>query len=127
MDWFIRAAHAGGEVIESVGLKSVDLYTWLWCVGVAALGGTASWYQNVKAEKTRPFNVTELIGELFISAFVGVLTMLACKAAGVGELWMGVLCGITGHMGSRAIMIGENILTNYAQARAGKSGTDAKS
>ncbi len=118
MDFLVKAAEAAEYAVEQTGLHAISVYTWLYVIGISCLGGAASFYRNLKSEKTRPFNIAELLGELCISAFVGLLTMLAGTAAGISELWVGVFCGITGHMGSRAIMLGENMLTAWAQSKA---------
>jgi predicted CDP-diglyceride synthetase/phosphatidate cytidylyltransferase len=51
----------------------------------------------------RAFNFTEFVGELFTSAFAGLLTFFLCEWSGLSPLLSAVLIGISGHMGSRAI------------------------
>jgi uncharacterized membrane protein (DUF4010 family) len=83
---------------------------------VAAAGGAVSFYQKVKAGKVRAFNVTEFIGEIFTSAFVGLVTFWICKYYGVGEYMTAAAVAITGHMGARAIFLAEQ----FIERRAGK-------
>ena len=84
-----------------------NLVPTFWMVTVAALGGVANFYQKVKTGKARAFNVMELIGEVLVSAFVGLVTFWICKGYGVNEWLTAAAVAITGHMGSRAIFIAE--------------------
>lgn len=70
---------------------------------LAAWGGIVNWIRKRKAGDTRPFNFTELIGEIITSAFAGVLTFWLCEWSGVPPLLTAAMIGISGHMGSRAI------------------------
>lgn len=79
----------------------------LWMVAVAALGGVANFYQKVKMGKSRAFNIRELLWEVLVSAFVGLVTFWICKGYGVNEWLTAAAVAITGHMGSRAIFIAE--------------------
>jgi hypothetical protein len=51
----------------------------------------------------RRWNFAELFGELFTSAFAGVITALLCQYAQMSLTLTAALCGIAGHMGGRAI------------------------
>lgn len=84
-----------------------NLIPTLWMLGIAAAGGAVSFYQKVKSGKARAFNVAEFIGEIFTSAFVGLVTYWICKSYGVGEYLTAAAVAITGHMGSRAIFVAE--------------------
>lgn len=84
-----------------------NLIPTFWMVAVAALGGLANFYQKVKTGKARAFNVMELVGEVLVSAFVGLVTFWICKGYGVNEWLTAAAVAITGHMGSRAIFIAE--------------------
>lgn len=84
--------------------------TYVWVVGLSALGGFVNFYRKVKEGSARAFNFVELIGELITSAFAGIITFFLCQAAGVGELWTIGFVGISGHMGTRAIFLFEKYL-----------------
>lgn len=99
----IEAAKAAA----SEPFTSTNLIPTLWMLAVAALGGVANFYQKVKTGKARAFNVMELVGEILVSAFVGLLTFWICKGYGVNEWLTAAAVGITGHMGSRAIFLAE--------------------
>lgn len=88
--------------------------TYAWVLGIAMLGGAAQFYRNVKAGRSRPFNLAEFVGELLISGFAGFITFLLCKAANVNPYITAAFIGIAGHMGSRAIFMGEQLLEKTA-------------
>lgn len=106
----VEAVKGAIEATDPFSLKS--LIPTLWMVAIAALGGVANFYQKVKTGKARAFNVMELIGEVLVSAFVGLVTFWICKGYGVNEWLTAASVAITGHMGSRAIFIAEQYLEN---------------
>lgn len=90
--------------------KDPTTYSWLtyaWVAGLSMLGGFVSFAQKVKAGRSRPFNIVELVGELITAGFAGVLTFFLCEAAGIGQIASAPLIGIAGHMGTRAIFLME--------------------
>jgi hypothetical protein len=84
-----------------------NLVPTIWAAGIAIAGGMLSFHQKVRMGKARWVNVTELIGEMVVSGFVGLLTFWICKGYGVNEYLTAAAIAITGHMGSRAIFIAE--------------------
>lgn len=79
--------------------------TYAWVFALSILGGTASFFGKVKAGSARWFNIAELVGEMFISAFAGVVTFFLCEWSGFTPLLTAVLVAIAGHMGTRAIFV----------------------
>jgi hypothetical protein len=77
---------------------------WFACL-LAVWGGVASFIRKVR-EGMRP-SLSELIGEIVVSGFCGTLTFLLCQAYAVNPYLAGAIAGISGHMGSRAIALGE--------------------
>lgn len=108
------AADAGGDV----GPTAISAFTYLWVFGVSILGGIASFYRKMKDGHARPFNVNELVGECFISGFVGVVTFFACKALNVNEMGSAAIIGITSHMGARGIFLVEQFVGRWLAAKA---------
>jgi hypothetical protein len=98
-----------------------ELVPLAWVFFVSALGGLASWVRKVRAGNVRVFNIVELIGELIVSAFAGLLTYWICRAAALDEWSTAAAVGIAGHMGSRALFLLENTI----EARLRKAPTDA--
>lgn len=93
-----------------------DLLTYLWVIVLSLWGGVVNFFRKMKAGKARPFNITELVGELMTSAFAGILTFYLCEAASFSPVLTAALVGVSGHMGSRAIFHLEQI----AESRLGK-------
>jgi hypothetical protein len=103
---------------------SYDTITYLWVLAWAMAGGFVNFMRKLRDGEVRAFNFAELIGELFTSAFVGVLTFYLCEWAGVNPLLSAVFISITGHMGSRALFIAEEIAQKWFEKRAGVIITD---
>jgi hypothetical protein len=80
-----------------------SLITYAWVFALSSWGGVVSFWRKLRDGNARPFNIMELIGEIFTSAFAGVLTFWLCEASGMDALLTAAFVGISGHMGSRAI------------------------
>ena len=106
---------------------SYDWVTYVWVLAWAMAGGCVSFIQKVKAGQARAFNFAEFVGEVFTSAFVGVLTFWLCEWAGFSQMLSAVFIAITGHMGSRALFLGEQLFVKWLGKRFDlKIGDDAK-
>lgn len=86
------------------------LITYAWVVVLSAWGGAVSFFRKVRRGVVRVFSITEFIGELVTSAFVGVITFWMCEAAGFDSLITAAMVGIAGHMGSRGVFALERVL-----------------
>ena len=65
-------------------------------------GGVVNHITTLRSGKKK-FQPKELIFDLIVSTFAGLLTFFFCKGAGVSETMSAVLIAISGHMGTRAI------------------------
>jgi hypothetical protein len=86
----------------------------LWMALISAAGGFMGFYGKYKAGKVRAFNITELIGEVFVSVSVGLVTYWICKGFQVNEWLTAAGVAISGHMGARAIFLLENTIEKKA-------------
>lgn len=93
--------------------STYGIITYLWVTALASWGGLVSFLRKRREGQARPWNVMELMGELFTSAFVGIITFWLCEAADIHPLVTPALVGICGHMGSRALFHFEK----WAEAR----------
>ena len=93
--------------------------TYAWVLIWACAGGIANFVGKVKAGDARAFNVAELVGEMFISGFVGLITFWLCEYGNVDKLLSAVFIGISGHMGSRALFAAERYASRYVEQRTG--------
>lgn len=83
--------------------SSYALITYIWVLGLSCWGGLAGYIRKLKAGEMVRFSLSELIGELVISAFVGILTFYLCESAQLNQVLSAALVGVSGHMGSRAM------------------------
>ena len=79
--------------------------TYAWVILISMWGGAVSFIGKLKSGNTRAFNIVEFIGEIFISAFSGLLTFYLCESANIDKLHEIVLVAISGHMGARVIFM----------------------
>lgn len=89
---------------------SYTYITYLWVIFLASWGGAASYIRRYRMGG-KVFSLPELVGELCISGFVGVMTFYLCEASEINQIASAALIGITGHMGSRAIFLLEKIVS----------------
>jgi hypothetical protein len=87
-----------------------QVWTACWILVLAGWGGLANFWRKRMSGQARPFNLAELAGEICISGFAGVVTYFLATAAGINELVVAALVGISGHAGSRAIFGIEKML-----------------
>lgn len=87
-----------------------SMATWVLGFLMASAGGAVNWYAKVKRGHTRAFNIGELIGEIAISGFVGMLVFMSLNAIG----WPIGLCaaaaGVGGHMATRLLLAIERMI-----------------
>jgi hypothetical protein len=95
--------------------------TYLWVFGLAAWGGITSYVSKVRSGQIEKFSIMELVGEMSISAFAGVMTFWLCELSGFPSLLTAALVGMAGHMGGRGIALIENTIKVRAGIRTGGS------
>lgn len=88
--------------------SNYSLVTYLWVMLLSVWGGITHNIRKLRAGVIKRFSVSELIGDLFISAFIGVLTFYLCEWAGLDKLISAVFIAITAHMGTKGISIFED-------------------
>ncbi len=92
-------------------ITSFQILTYAWVIGLSTWGGLVNYISKIKSGAIARFNITELIGDVTISGFTGLLTFWMCQAADLPELTTAVCVGISGHMGARLIGKLEQILS----------------
>lgn len=109
------------EVAAAKDPTSYGALTYFWVVALSAWGGTVRFIRKVKAGEMRLGHaIKSLLGEIFTSAFAGVLTFYLAEATGVSGMWTAVLVGIAGHMGGRSLEAIEDVYKRWT----GSKGTD---
>lgn len=101
--------------------RNWELGTWLMGLVMACSGGIVNWYSKVKAGYTKPFNIVELLGEIFTSGFVGMGVFMAMDAWD----WPLGLCaaaaGVAGHMATRFLFAIETVIESHIKKLEDKS------
>lgn|SRR5574343_157871 len=84
-------------------ITGFQILTYAWVIGLSTWGGLVNYISKIKSGQIARFNLTELIGDICISGFTGLLTFWLCQTANFDELLTAVFVGISGHMGARMI------------------------
>lgn len=97
---------------------SYSLHEYGAMLGIAMLGGLVRWYLAIrKGDGT--YSLSALIGELCVSAFVGLLTFWTCEAMHIQPLYTGAIVGVSGHLGARMLIMAERAGRRLAEKRLG--------
>jgi len=89
---------------------SYSLLTYAWIIMLSSTGGIISYLKKAKS-----FSIVEFITELLTAAFVGIITFWLCEQAIIDPLTTAALVGISGHMGSRALLMLEKFFKGQFQ------------
>lgn len=96
------------------------LATWTLAVGMSCAGGFVNWYARVKQGHTRAFNIVELAGEIFTSAFVGLGVFMMVQSFDQPLGVCAALAGVGGHMATRLLFMVEKFIEGRAKALIGR-------
>ena len=91
-------------------------------LGIALLGGFASWYSRVRRGEAELLNFSALVGELAVSAFAGLITFWICESFELSPLITAAAAGMAGHAGGTGISWLERLGKRYAEKRFGVTG-----
>lgn len=93
-------------------------------LAIAMLGGFVRWYNAVRRGESAAYDLRTLVGELFTSAFMGILTFWACEAMNVQPLITAAMAGMAGHAGVSGLLWAERVLKRFFERRYGVEHTD---
>lgn len=88
-------------------------------LGIALLGGFASWFSRVRRGEADGMKFSALIGELAISAFAGLIAFWICESLDLSPLITAAVAGMAGHAGGNGITWLERLGKGYAERRIG--------
>ena len=88
-------------------------------LAIAMLGGFVRWYNAVRRGQSVAYDLRTLVGELFTSAFIGILVFWGCEAMGVQPLVTAALAGMAGHAGVSGLMRAERLLKRFFERKYG--------
>lgn len=92
---------------NNFGLLTIALMTVL-----AAWGGTVNYLTRIKKGVVETFSFIELLGEMCISCFSGVLVYLIGANYGVPPLLLAAMVGVAGHAGGRTAFYLETVFNS---------------
>jgi hypothetical protein len=96
------------------------LATWILALGMSCAGGIVNWYAKVKQGHARAFNIIELLGEIFTSAFVGLGVFMAAQSIDQPLGICAALAGVGGHMATRLLFALEKLLESKINEAASR-------
>ena len=88
-------------------------------LGIAIMGGMVRWYIAVKKGEVALWNLSSLIGEMMVSAFIGLLTFWICESLNLNPLLTPAVVGMSGHLGARGLVWLELAGKRFAEKRLG--------
>jgi hypothetical protein len=104
---------------------SYTLKEYGFVLGMALLGGVVEWYAKVRRGELNAGNITALVGELTTAALAGLLAFFVCEWLSVNPMLAAAVVGISGHMGARALALGEAYLQSWLEKRSGRGAPPA--
>ncbi len=112
------------EVIPPRSPLSYSLREYGLILAIAMLGGFVRWYNAVRRGESAVYDLRILVGELFTSAFIGILTFWACEAMSVQPLVTAALAGMAGHAGVAGLLWAERVMKRFFERKYGIEPTD---
>lgn len=96
-----------------------SVVTYVWVLLLSIWGGVVNFIQRLRRGESKAHNIVELIGEVVISAFVGVVTFYLCELSNFPQILTAALVAISGHMGTRALFVFERAIEKIIKNKAG--------
>lgn len=91
---------------------SYDIWTYVWVSVLSLWGGIAGYIRKLKLGISASFSISEIIGDVVISGFVGLLTFFICEEYGLSKMQSAVVIAISAHMGCRALFTIDRAIDN---------------
>lgn len=96
-----------------------QLITYAWVALLSLWGGAASYIRRVRLMDKPRYSAVEFIGEIVISIGVGLITFFLCEWANIDSMLSAAFIAVTSHMGSRALLVGEQVLERWFKNKFG--------
>ena len=119
----IIALHLAGPAFAQADIHrsplSYSLREYGLILAIAMLGGFVRWYNAVRRGESAAYDLRTLVGELFTSAFLGILTFWACEAFNVQPLVTAAMAGMAVHAGVSGLLWAERVLKRLFERKYG--------
>jgi len=96
-----------------------SLITYYGVMFLSFWGGVTDYIRKIKKGSIK-HSITEFIGTICISVFVGVVTFFFCEAIELNPLYSAVVISISANMGNKSLVIFENGIESIAKHWAEK-------
>jgi len=96
-----------------------SVVTYAWVLLLSVWGGVVNFIQRLKRGEAKAHNIVELIGEVVISAFVGIVTFYLCELSAFPQILTAALVAVSGHMGTRSLFFFEGVLEKIIKNKTG--------
>jgi hypothetical protein len=90
--------------------QNYSFVTYAWVFAMAMLGGVAHNIKKLKDGTLARFSLSELVGDLIISGFLGVVTFFLCEYAELEPILTAAIVGMSAHQGTRGIYFIEELI-----------------
>lgn len=119
----IIALHLAGPALAQVEAPrnplSYSLREYGLILFIAMLGGFVRWFHAVRRGESAAYDLRILVGELFTSAFMGILAFWVCEAMGFRSLTTYAVAGMAGHAGVTGLLWAERVLKRFFEHKYG--------
>ena len=92
--------------------ESYNFITYLWVLAMAALGGISNNIKKIRSGELKRFSFSELLGDLVISGFIGIVTFFLCEYENLEQILTAAIVGMSAHQGTRGIYFIEKLLAS---------------
>ena len=94
--------------------QNYSIWTYLWVLALSAWGGISHNIERIKKGELKKFRFVDLIYDIVVSGFIGILTFWLCEYANLDGALSAVFIGVSAHMGTRAIAPLEKIFVAWS-------------
>lgn len=99
---------------------SVPLAEYGLMLGMSILGALISWIRKVRKGEIPTWSLGYLIGEMTMSAFMGLLTFWVCEWRGLPQAVTASLCGVAGLASAKLLTLAEQFAERMAAKKLGQ-------
>lgn len=83
--------------------EALTAFGYLASLVLAAWGGAVNYLQRLKTSSIRVFTLAEMLGEMVISCFAGIVVHLLLSAANINPLTSAAIVAVSGHLGGKLL------------------------